>query len=133
MVTLNAKGEARCTGKITVGKIFIKERNAASVDINIINQRNKLAANGIVFITIRANSRVDALSDFSRSIGFLTEDSFKEIKNSIESRATNKYLKLLEENNEYNSILMKVNRDISKFISKKTGFSPFVETVIFRK
>ena len=133
VVTLNAKGEAKITGKVTVGKIFIKERNAASVDINIINQRNKLAANGIVFITIRANSRVDALSAFSRSIGFLTEDSFKEIKNSIESRATNKYLKLLEENNEYNSILMKVNRDISKFISKKTGFSPFVETVIFRK
>ncbi|NOZ84424.1 MAG: ribonuclease J [Epsilonproteobacteria bacterium] len=133
VVTLNAKGEAKITGKITTGKIFIKERNAASVDINIIKQRNKLAANGIVFITIRANSRADALSAFSRSIGFLTEDSFKAIKNSIESRATNKYLKLLEENNEYNSILMKVNRDISKFISKKTGFSPFVETVIFRK
>ncbi len=133
IVTLNAKGEAKITGKVTTGKIFIKEKNAASVDINIIKQRNKLAANGIVFITIRANSRVDALSAFSRSIGFLTEDSFKEIKNSIEARATNKYLKLLEENNEYNSILMKVNRDISKFISKKTGFSPFVETVIFRK
>jgi len=133
LVSLNGKGEIKILDKVKTGRVFIKEKNPSSIDLNIIKQRNKLASNGIVFITISVDDIKESLAISSKAIGFLTKELFDEFKTDIENRAADKYLKLLREKIDLETALMKINRDISKFISKKTGFSPFVETTVFHR